>query len=349
VRVGALKHVGVVAWCAGIAACIGLTAWSGIDAVGNAVASVGWGMPFVMLTRAATVSVAGAGWWLLFPASGRLRLRAAVLLRFVREAVNALLPLTQVGGDIIGARLLTFWAVSGPLAAASIIIDVLMQAVTQLLFAALGLVTLVALGADKTVAGVAATSLALAAPMLGGFYLAQRGRGHCILHYVLSRLKGDSNWRVLGTVDAVYQCLSMIYARRSSLAASCLVHVVGWLIGVAEVLIVLGCMGHPVTIGEALVIESLVQAVRGAAFAIPSALGVQEAGMILLCGIFGIPPDQALALSLIKRAADLVLGVPGLVALQILEGERLMANFSRREAQPRTSLILQSEGHRGTT
>jgi putative membrane protein len=349
VRVGALKHVGVVAWCAGIAACIGLTAWSGIDAVGNAVASVGWGMPFVMLTRAATVSVAGAGWWLLFPASGRLRLRAAVLLRFVREAVNALLPLTQVGGDIIGARLLTFWAVSGPLAAASIIIDVLMQAVTQLLFAALGLVALVALGADKTVAGVAATSLALAAPMLGGFYLAQRGRGHRILHYVLSRLKGDSNWRVLGTVDAVYQCLSMIYARGSSLAASCLVHVVGWLIGVAEVLIVLGCMGQPVTIGEALVIESLVQAVRGAAFTIPSALGVQEAGMILLCGIFGIPPDQALALSLIKRAADLVLGIPGLVALQILEGERLMANFSRREAQPRTLLDLQSEGHRGTT
>jgi uncharacterized membrane protein YbhN (UPF0104 family) len=125
--------------------------------------------------------------------------------------------------------------------------------------------------------------------------------------------------------------------------------VVGWLIGVAEVLIVLGCMGQPVTIGEALVIESLVQAVRGAAFTIPSALGVQEAGMILLCGIFGIPPDQALALSLIKRAADLVLGIPGLVALQILEGERLMANFSRREAQPRTLLDLQSEGHRGTT
>ena len=53
---------------------------------------------------------------------------------------------------------------------------------------------------------------------------------------------------------------------------------VGWLIGVAEVSIVLGCMGHPVTVAEALVIESLLQAVRGAAFAIPSALGAQEAG-----------------------------------------------------------------------
>ena len=342
---GALKYAGVVAWCTAIAACIGLTAWSGIDAVGNAVASVGWGVPFVVLTRAATVSVAGVGWWLLFPARGRLRPRAAVLLRFVREAVNAVLPLTQVGGDIIGARLLTFWAVPGPLAAASIIIDVLIQAATQFLFAALGLAMLVALGADLTVAGIAATGLALAVPMLGGFYLAQRGGGHRILHFLLARLKGDSNWHVLGTVDAVYQSLSMIYARRSNLVASSLVHMVGGLIGVTEVLIVLSCMGHPVTIGEALVIESLVQAVRGAAFAVPSALGAQEAGLILLCGIFGIPPDQALALSLIKRAADLVLGVPGLLALQILEGERLSANYSRREGPPRISLDLPSEGH----
>jgi putative membrane protein len=344
VGMGALKHVGLIAWCTAIAASIGLTAWSGFDAVGAAVASVGWGMLFVVLTRALTVSVAGVGWWLLFPARERLWLRAAVLLRFVRESVNVLLPLTQVGGDIIGGRLLTFWAVPGPLAAASIVIDVLIQAATQFLFATLGLVMLVALRPDMKVAGIAATGLALAVPMLGGFYLAQRGRGHRILRMVLARLKGDG-WRVVGTVDALYQYLSIIYARRSNLVASSLTHMVGWLIGVTEVLIVLNCIGHPVTIGEGLVIESLLQAVRGAAFAIPSALGAQEAGLILLCGIFGIPPDQALALSLIKRAADLVLGVPGLLALQVLEGEHLTANFSCRERQPRLPLDLQSEGH----
>jgi putative membrane protein len=340
---GALKHIGVVIWSAGIAACIGLAAWSGIDDIGNAIASVGWGMSFVVLTRATTVSIAGAGWWLLFPGSRRLRLQAAVLLRFVREGVNTLLPLTQVGGDIVGARALTFWTVPGPLAAASIIIDVLLQAATQFLFAALGLVTIVALGADTTVAGIAATGLALATPMLGVFYLAQRTGGHRMIHTVLSRLMGDDNWRVLGTVDAVYQYLSLIYARRSNLAASGLVHLVGWLIGVTEVLIVLDCMGHPVTIGEALVIESLVQAVRGAAFAVPGALGAQEAGLIVLCGIFRISPDQALALSLIKRAADLVIGVPGLVALQILECKRLAANYSRRGDSLEMSLDLQSD------
>jgi hypothetical protein len=187
-----IRAIGLVAWCAGILASIGLTVWLGFADVGNAVASVGWGMPFVALTRVATISVAGVGWWLLLPASGRFKLWSALLLRFIREGVNTLLPLTQVGGDVVGARLSTFWAVPSSLATAGIIIDVLMQAVTQFLFAALGLVMLVALAGDTTVTWIAATGLALAIPMLAGFYLAQRRSGHRILYFALSRLKNDS-------------------------------------------------------------------------------------------------------------------------------------------------------------
>jgi putative membrane protein len=343
VRLGILEHVGVVAWCVGIAACIALSVWSGLDNLGSSLASVGWGMLGVVLTRAVTVSIAGAGWRLLFPESLPLRLRTAVLLRFVREGINTLLPFTQVGGDIIGARLLTFWAVPTPLGAASIIVDVLMQAVTQFLFAALGIMTLIALGTDATIARAATTSLAVAAPALGAFYLAQRRGGHRILNFMLGRLKGDSNWRLVGTLDAVYQNLSSIYEQRSRLAGSGVVHMIGWLVGVAEVLIVLLCMGLPVTVGEALVIESLVQAFRGAAFAVPSALGAQEAGLILLCGIFQIPPDQALALSFVKRAADLAIGVPGLVALQIVEGKRFTSTLSGRAEQSQMALDLWSD------
>jgi hypothetical protein len=67
----------------------------------------------------------------------------------------------------------------------------------------------------------------------------------------------------------IYENLSVLYARRNSLLASGQVHIVGWLIGTAEVWIALRFMGLPVTVNEALVIESLMQAVRGAAFAIP--------------------------------------------------------------------------------
>ena len=211
----------------------------------------------------------------------------------------------------------------------------LIQAVTQFLFAALGLVMLIALAGDTTVIWIAATGLAVMIPMLAGFYLAQRWSGHRILYFALSRFKNDSKRRFLGALDATYQKLSMLHARRTNVLASGQVHVLGSLIGTAEVWIALRFMGVSITVNEAIVIESLMQAVRGAAFAIPGALGAQEAGLILLCGMFEIPPDQALALSLIKRAADLIVGVPSLIALQILEGGRLKATLFPNDSRNR--------------
>lgn len=328
-----VKQAGVVAWLGGIAALIGLVTWSGLGAVGQAVSSVGWGILLVVLARAVALVVAGAGWWLLFPSKMRPQLRTCVVLRFVREATNVLLPVAQVGGDLIGAGLLTLYAVPGALAAASVIVDVLIQAATQFLFAIFGLLTLVALEADQALARSAAIGIAIAALMLAGFYLAQRRGGQRILRSVVTRLAGDREWRVLGTIDAVYHNLGTIYAARSNVIASGVVHLVGWAIGVTEVAIVFAFMGHPVSIGEALVIESLLHAVRGAAFAIPSALGAQEGALVVLCAAFGIPPEQAIALSLVKRAADVVLGVPGLLGWQMLEWGRLVPSYRRQPAR----------------
>jgi putative membrane protein len=246
--------------------------------------------------------------------------------------------MAQIGGDVIGAGLLRLYAVPGALAAASVTVDVLLQAATQFGFAIVGLLVLIALGADATLAWVAAVGLGLAGLMLAGFYLAQRRSGQRILHSIIRRLTGNRQWRVLGTIDSVYQSLAMIYAARSDLVASTVVHMAGWIIGVAEVLIVFACMGHPISLAEALVIESLLHAVRGAAFAVPGALGVQEGGLVLLCAAFGIPPEQAIALSLVKRAADLVLGVPGLLGWQMLEWGRLLPNYSLGARHPRESI-----------
>ncbi len=78
-------------------------------------------------------------------------------------------------------------------------------------------------------------------------------------------------------------------------------------------------IGHPVDWSDALLLESLGQAIRGAAFAIPGALGVQEGGYLLLAPLVGLPPEAALALSLIKRARELMLGLPGLIYLHFSE------------------------------
>jgi hypothetical protein len=83
-------------------------------------------------------------------------------------------------------------------------------------------------------------------------------------------------------------------------------------------------MGMPVSATDAVILESLSQALRGAAFAVPSALGVQEGGFTVLGSLFGIPPETALALSFVKRVPDLAIGLPGLLAWHWLEMRRML-------------------------
>src|SRR4029453_6310063 len=94
----------------------------------------------------------------LFPAGVRPSVWLCVGLRFVREGANALLPLAQIGGDFIGGRCLALRGVRGapapprgPRAAPSVIVDVLMQAASQLAFAIIGLILLIAMGGNELV------------------------------------------------------------------------------------------------------------------------------------------------------------------------------------------------------
>ena len=152
----------------------------------------------------------------------------------------------------------------------------------------------------------------------------QRRAGAKLLMGVLRRLAGDREWLGIAAVERLFARLGEIYANPRGVAASACLHMGVWLFGALEVWVALHFMGHPVSLSEALVIESLSQAVRGAAFAIPGALGVQEGGFIALCALFGVPAGPALALSLVKRLADLAVGLPGLLAWQAIEGRRAL-------------------------
>ena len=82
-----------------------------------------------------------------------------------------------------------------------------------------------------------------------------------------------------------------------------------------------------------LVIESLGQAIRSAAFFVPGAIGVQEGGFMAVGILFGIGPEVGLAVSLIKRIREVGLGVPALVAWKALEGRRLIGGFDGKAGQ----------------
>ena len=294
--------------------------------VAAAMAQAGWAAAIVIALRLVAVTLAGLTWWLLFPKHPRPQPSVCALLRIVREGANTLLPLAQIGGDVIAARLLTFWHIPGPLAAATVIVDVLAQAGTQFLFALVGLALLIAHGVGGNFVYDIAWALGAAALALTGFYVAQRHGGEKLVNALLKRLARGREWQINGTFEAVFHRLHEVYGRRRAIALTVICHLGVWFIGALEVWVGLTAMGYHPTYAEAVAIESLAQAARGAAFVVPGAVGVQEGGLVVLCALFGIPAHSALALSLIKRAADIMVGVPGLVAWHALETRR----FNRR-------------------
>lgn len=320
------RQAALIVWFVGMSVLIGLIAWHGADHVGSAMLSAGWASVLVVLLRIAAVAIAGGGWWLLFKPEQRPSLMLCVGLRFVREGANALLPLAQIGGDFIGARCLALRGARGSLAAASVIVDVLMQAASQLVFAIIGLILLIEIGGEDLIVWPIAVGIAVAVPALGGFLLAQGEVGQRLFKKVLSAVAGDRNWLLLGALDDLFAQLDAFYRQHGSLIRSVAWHLAGWFVGAIEVWVVLNFMGYQIDYGDAVIIESLMHAVRGAAFAVPGALGAQEGGLIVLCSMFGVPPDAALGLSLVKRIPDLVIGIPGLLAWQAMEGW----NFHRR-------------------
>ena len=299
-----------------------LIVYSGWSEVAQAMASAGWATVLIVLVRAVAITGAGLGWWLLFPPGRGLSARVAVLLRFVREAVNQLLPVGQVGGDVVGARLATFWRCDGALAGATTIADVALQAATQFAFALVGLAILVALKGDGEIVRVAIVGLAVAGTAIAAFFALQARIGSRWIGEALRKLAAEQAWIGAALVDRLYDALRSVYADPRRVVRSASLHACVWFVGALEVYAGLHVMGFPISFAEAVVVESLGQAVRGAAFAIPGGVGVQEGGYIALCGLFGVPPGPALALSLVKRVPDIVLGLPFLLVWQVLEGRR---------------------------
>jgi hypothetical protein len=82
-------------------------------------------------------------------------------------------------------------------------------------------------------------------------------------------------------------------------------------------------MGLALTLPAALAVDSLIYGMRSAAFMVPNALGVQESGLVLLGFLLGVSPGASLALSLIKRARDLVIGIPAVLVWQAIEARHV--------------------------
>lgn len=313
----------------GAALFVGLLAWQGFGAVTTTLMSAGWGLAVVAAFHLLPLALdAGAIAVLMDRKTRHGSFCNALRARWTGESVNSLLPAGQIGGPVLMVRYLSHRGARMRDAAAAITVSTTTQALSQMLFALLGILVFGAQGnlSDQRTPILIVTAV-LAACVVAFCVLQRRGMFGRVLR-VAARVFGKSNWDGLALrADAVDAAIRELYRDRRKVAASFMLNLAGWIAGTGEVWLILYFLGHPVSWHEALLLESVGQAIRGAAFAIPGSLGAQEGGYLLLAPLVGLPPDAALALSLAKRVRELVLGIPGLLYLHLSERK-----FQRRRA-----------------
>ncbi len=311
-----------------------LTLYEGAGDVAHAISSVGFGVLWVVVIRLAQTFLASFAWRALLPRP-RPRPWLTAQLRWVRESINNLLPVAQIGGEVIGARLLRNSGVAGGAAAASVIGDLLALTATQVLFTLLGVFFLADHGVNADLTFAIVAGLVIMAPALAGFWLAPRLLAMGWLDRLAAFVEQRAGWASVSGLPALRTAFDGMLRRRSGLTLSLALHLGAWFVGVLEIWLALYLLGDPRSYGAALAIESLGHAVRATGFLIPGAWGVQEGGYIALCAAFGIGSPTAIALSLIKRLPDFVLGAPGLWLWRRMEGSSLREIFFREKFAPR--------------
>ena len=313
-----MKRWLLIGWLIGLALLTLLIISQGITVIKGVVSVVGWQILWLAFIYLVALFCAAISWFYLFPQKGKPTYGLIIYTTWIGLAINWLLPVAQIGGEIVKTRLLINKGYCFSTTAASTLGDQTLQIATQALFALIGLGLFLYHWQD----------LQLIIAMIGGivylsllgfiFYRVQKaGLFGALSRYKQIILPLNHNDNLAETARQLDRAIQKMYGRTPQLACAFAWRFIFRLVGAGEVWLALRCLEYPVNLWEALILESLGQAVRSATFLIPGGLGAQEGGLMLIGGALGVPTSISLSLSLCKRCRELILGIPGLIVWQL--------------------------------
>lgn len=315
-----MKLLTLIGGTLGAVLTIWLLARFGLGHVLALLQQAGWGILVVMAFHLVQILFSALGWRAI---AGRAAPRPSVgdfiMLRWIREGVNNLLPVAQVGGEFAVVRLLRRRGIPLVRATAGTVCDLTMEMLTQILFTITGLLLLLHLIGRNHVTDEVVSGIGIAV-LVGVAFLGSQWFGLArLIETGLMKLAAQFGWQGMGEIQGLHETLLGLYKSPRQLALAAFHQSVSWLLGAVEVCLALHFLGHDQGLGVGLVIESLGQAVKAVGFVVPGALGVSEGGFVVIGSLFGLPPAVSIALALIKRLREIVLGLPALGAWQWLD------------------------------
>lgn len=314
-----MSHVGRALALAGLALAVYLFWRSDPAAVWGLVAQAWFGILLAALVHVIPMALNARAWQVILPKSERLGLPWMTLAVWVRESVNGLLPVARIGGEIVSYRLLRICGVRRYAAVASLLVDMALSVLSQLAFALAGVAVLISHGHSSAFVGQLAFGLALMILLAIMFVVVQNAGALEKVTSIANRIASGRLDAAIGHSARIDRAVRTAYRRRGSILSCFLWQLTGWMAGALEIAVALHFLGHPVGIVDALAIEALIQAISSAAFVVPAAIGVQEAGFLAVGAAFGLDAQAALALAAARRVRDVAVFFPGLVAWQGME------------------------------
>lgn len=324
-----MKWVAYIAALCGTALLIVLVMRTGYQGILDSLALAGWNLLWLLPYHLLPVGLDAYGWRVLIKPRDpgrRARLPFLIWVALVREGVGRLLPVASVGAEVVGIRLVILRGLDGAAVTASVIIEVLVSLIGQYLFTAVCVILLVMLlqANEFTTNLLLGIVLTFPVPLLMLLMLRKARLFHRLERWAESLLGGRSRLAAMLSGGASLDTeIQQLVARRGRLLMSIFWQFSGMLAGSFEVWLALKLLGHGVSPAGAVALESVTLAVRHLAFFVPIGIGVQEAGLVVFGNMLGLSNDTALALALIKRMRELVMGVPALISWQIVEGLHL--------------------------
>ncbi|GAB7521630.1 lysylphosphatidylglycerol synthase domain-containing protein [Paraburkholderia sp. 2C] len=325
----AMRYLGRIAAAAGLLIALWLISRDDPDAVMSLVRTAGVGLIIAALAHVLHMIANARAWQTLMLDPPVPRYRVLLGLIWIRESINGLLPVVRIGGDLISFRLLLKSGFSTSTSAASLIVDMQLTVISQLLFAAAAIAYLFANVQSDALRIVSnlAWGLLLIAPAFAIFAMIQHANPFERMMRVLDRIASGKLAELVGKSADIDETIKRIWRRRAIVLRYLLIWQPLQAIGTSlQIWLALYFFDTPVSFAKAFVIDSLVQVVASAAFFVPAALGVQEGGFLLIGGMLGLEPATCLALAGARRVRDLVIFVPGMLVWQIAESR--VANSS---------------------
>ena len=314
------QKIGVaIALLAGLVAAVYLV-WSiGFQPVLAAIARAGFGGLAILCLYALVVFIALAfAWAVLLPADHRRHIGDFYMGRLVRDSIAEVSPFSPVGGMVAAARLMVLRGMSGAYAAASVAADATTEAMAQVAFLAfglgLGITQFRSLDGSGTLTLAMTAVLLLAVPGIGLLIVLQR-RGAGFAERIAARFFPQA-----AQGHSFHTAITDMYDSKSRLAWSAGFHLLGWIGAGGGTFLSFWLVGGKIGLLNAIALEALLSTIRSLAAFVPAAIGVQEAGYAMLAPLFGLPAEMGLAVSLLKRAREITLGVPALIYWQSVEG-----------------------------